>query len=292
MRSIPCFSNWRLVAALALMALLTACESKPAGRRYELEGRVVAVDSASRLISVAHQEVLGLMPAMTMPFPVGRNADWVFGKIAPGDHIHATLVMTDHVELQDISFTKGGDASGDGTSELRIPNAGDVVPDFRFVNQSGKTVRLADYRGRPLLLTFVYTRCPIPDYCPRMSNNFREILQKLQANPAMYAKSQVLTASIDPEFDTPKVLHAYGTQYAGTVDPQFQHWQFATASPEEVRKAADFFGMSYNTKDGQIVHNLRTVLIGADGKIVKVYSGNRWTADEVAHDYVAASVND
>jgi len=284
----PLFRNWQWMAALCVVALLAGCDTKPAGKHYELEGRVVAVDSTSRLVTIAHQEVAGLMPAMTMPFQVGRNDEWVFGNIAPGDHIHATLVMTDHAELQDISFTKSSETAGDGTSSLRIPDAGDAVPDFRLVNQSGKTITLADFRGRPLLLTFVYTRCPLPDYCPRMSNNFREILQKLQASPAAYEKAQLLTVSIDPEFDTPVVLQNYGQHFTGKLDPQFQHWQFATGSPQEVRKAADFFGMSYNTKDGQIIHNLRTVLIGADGRILKVYSGNRWATADVARDYAAA----
>ena len=274
---------------LALLLALAACEKKPEGKRYEIEGRVVSVDSASNLITVAHQEVAGLMPGMTMPFQVARSEDWVFGKIAPGDHIRATLVMTDHAELQSISFTKGSDTHGDGTTELRLPDVGDEVPDFRLVNQSGKTIELQQFRRRPLLLTFIYTRCPLPDYCPRMSRNFREILQQLQANPAVYAKTQLLSVSVDPEFDTPKVLHNYGESFAGQIDPKFQHWQFASGSAKDVRKAADFFGMSYNEKDGQIVHNLRTVLIGADGRVVKVYSGNQWTPADVARDYEAAA---
>ena len=284
----PYFRRRQWLAALCVVALLAGCDRKPTGKRYELEGRVAAVDSASRLITIVHQEVPGLMPAMTMPFQVGRNAEWVFGNISPGDHIHATLVVTDHTELQDISFTKGGDPTGDGTSHLRIPDAGDAVPDFRFVNQSGKTIQLHQFQGRPLLLTFVYTRCPLPDYCPHLSNNFREILQKLEASPAAYENAQLLTISIDPEFDTPVVLQNYGQHFTGKLDPQFQHWQFATGSPEEVRKTANFFGMSYNSKDGQITHNLRTVLVGADGRIVKVYSGNRWTPADVARDYAAA----
>jgi protein SCO1 len=272
-----------------LLLVLAACEKKPEGKRYEIEGRVVAVDSASRLLTVAHQEVAGMMPGMTMPFQVAHSEDWVFGKIAPGDHIHATLVMTDHAELQGISFTKGSDTTGDGTTDLRLPDVGDSVPNFRLVNQSGKTVELQQFRGRPLLLTFVYTRCPLPDYCPRMSSNFQKILQQLQANPRVYAKAQLLSVSIDPEFDTPKVLHDYGESFVRRIDPEFQHWQFASGSPKEVRRAADFFGMSYNEKEGQIVHNLRTVLIGADGKVAKVYSGNQWTPAEVSRDYAAAA---
>ena len=276
-----------MFSVAAAMLLLDGCNTKPAGKRYELEGRVVAVDSASRLITVAHHDVPGLMPAMTMPFQVAKSEDWIFGKIAPGDQIHAALVMTDHAELQDISFSQGSDSAGDGTSKLRIPEPGDVVPDFTFVNQSGKPVHMKQFAGKPLLLTFIYTRCPLPDFCLLMSNNFSEILRLLSATPAAYAKTQLLSISIDPEYDTPKVLQEYGERYAGKVDPKFQHWEFVTGSRDEIRKAADFFGLAYNTKDGQLVHALRTVLIGADGKIAKVYSGNRWTPEEVAKDFEA-----
>ncbi|HZM09770.1 MAG TPA: SCO family protein [Candidatus Limnocylindrales bacterium] len=266
-----------------------ACSKKPAGKRYELQGRVVAVDSGSREITVAHQDIPGLMPGMTMPFPIARDQDWVFGKIGPGDHIHATLVMTDHAELQDISFTQGSDTGSDGTSNLRIPEIGDDVPDFTLVNQFGKTIHLDQFRGKPLLLTFIYTRCPVPDFCLLMSNNFSAVLKELQKNPAVFAKAQLLSISIDPNYDTPIVLQSYGKRYVGDVDPGFHHWQFASGSPEEVRKAADFFGLSYNEKQGQIVHTLQTVVIGADGKIAKVYTGNQWKPDEVAAEYEAAA---
>jgi len=285
--------SWRSleVACLCVGLLLTgiACSKKPAGKRYELQGRVVAVDSGSREITVAHQDIPGLMPGMTMPFPIARDQDWVFGKIGPGDHIHATLVMTDHAELQDISFTQGSDTGSDGTSKLRIPEIGDDVPDFTLVNQFGKTIHLDQFRGKPLLLTFIYTRCPVPDFCLLMSNNFSAVLKELQKNPAVFAKAQLLSISIDPNYDTPIVLQSYGKRYVGDVDPGFHHWQFASGSPEEVRKAADFFGLSYNEKQGQVVHTLQTVVIGADGKIAKVYTGNQWKPDEVAAEYEAAA---
>jgi protein SCO1/2 len=272
-----------------LLFLQLGCEKKPAGKRYELEGRVVAVDSAGRILTVAHEDIAGLMPGMTMPFLVGRDEDWIFGKIAPGDHVHATLVMTDHAELQNISFTKSSDTESDGTSNLHMPVAGDRVPDFTFISQSGKRVQLKQSLGKPLLLTFIYTRCPVPDYCLLMSNNFSEILRELKASPGAFAQAQLLSISIDPTFDTPKVLHEYGSRYVGNIDPTFQHWQFVSGSPEEVRKAADFFGLSYNQKQGQIVHTLRTVLMGADGRIAKVYQGNQWKAADVVRDYADAA---
>ncbi len=285
-------SSGAAVATTALFCVavvLAGCAKKPAGKRYELQGRVVAVDSGSREITVAHEDIPGLMPGMTMPFQVAHDEDWIFGKIAPGDHIHATLVISEHAELQDISFTKTSDTESDGTSKVRIPQPGDVVPDFTFVNQSGKTVHLSQFRGKPLLLTFIYTRCPVPDFCLLMSNNFSEVLRELQATPT-FEKTQLMSISIDPEYDRPPVLREYGKRYAGNVDPNFEHWEFVTGTPQEIRRAADFFGLSYNQNQGQIVHTLRTVLIGADGKIVKVYSGNQWKPSEVVRDYVAAEV--
>ena len=278
------------ILLFSLIAILpSACSHRPPAKRYELDGRVVAVDVGARQLTVAHQAVPGLMGAMTMPFIVGKNDAWVFRAIAPGDQVHATLVVTDHAELQDINFSKGSDGAGDGTSQMHIPQPGEVVPDFTLVNQGGKTIQFKQFRGRPLLLTFIYTRCPFPDYCLRMSHNFAQVMQDLQKDPKVFANTQLLSISIDPEHDKPADLHRYGESSVGSVDPKFQHWQFASGSPDEVRKAADFFGLAYNSKDGQIVHNLSTALIGADGKVLKIYSGNGWKPQDVAADFEAAA---
>ena len=271
------------------MIAMLACAKKPPGKRYEVEGRVVGVDSAARTLTIAHKEVPELMPAMTMPFQVGQKDDWVFGKIAPGDQVHATLVISDHAELQDISFANSNAVPSDGTPAVRFPEAGDAVPDFAFVNQADKKIQLSQFRGKPVLLTFVYTRCPLPEFCLRMSNHFNEVLKRLKTEPAMYAKTQLLSISIDPEFDTPNVLREYGSPYVGEVDPKFEHWEFVSGSPKQIREAADFFGLSYDKQSGRIVHNLRTVLIGKDGTIVKLYTGNAWTPEEVAKDYEQAA---
>jgi protein SCO1 len=277
-----------LLVSLLLLVFLAACSSKPAGQRYELQGRVVAVDAGARQLTIAHHDIPGLMEGMTMPFQVSDKDTWVFKSIAPGDQVHATLVLTDHAELQDVTFTKGSETSSASTSALRIPQPGDEVPDFTLVNQSGKTIHFHQFRGKPLLLTFIYTRCPFPDYCPRLSNNFSQVMQQLQKNPKAFGEAQLLSISIDPEHDKSAALRGYGERYVGRVDPHFAHWQFASGSPEEVRKAADFFGLAYNPKDGQIVHGLVTVLIGKDGTVAKVYSGNDWKPEEVATDFVAA----
>jgi protein SCO1/2 len=250
---------------------------------------VVAVDTAAHELTVAHQDVPGLMKGMTMPFQVGTGSQWIFSHIAPGDMIHATLVLGDHAELDDVTFTEAAPAAGDGTSQMRLPEPGDEVPDFVLVNQNGKTIHFHQFRGKPLLLTFIYTQCPFPDFCVRMSSNFSQVLRDLQKDPKEFQQAQLLSISIDPEHDKPAVLRAYGETYVGRADPAFAHWQFASGSPEQVRNAADFFGLAYNRKEGQIVHGLRTVLIGKDGKVLKVYSGNEWKPADVAADFTAAS---
>ena len=271
--------------------LLAGCSHKAPGKQYELEGRVVAVDAANRQLTVAHKDIAGLMPGMTMPFVVSENDAWVFGKIAPGDQVHATLILGERAELQDISFSRGIDTPGDGTSQMHIPQPGDVVPDFTLTNQNGAAIHFHQFRGMPLLLTFIYTRCPFPDYCPRMSHNFAVVMQTLKNSPHDFDNAQLLSISIDPGHDRASDLRSYGERYVAQLDPKFQHWQFATGSPDEVRKTADFFGLAYNNKDGQIVHSLSTVLIGNDGKVVKVYSGGDWKPEQVAADYVTAAKN-
>ena len=278
----------RFLLILLLVLGLQSCSHQPVAKRYELQGRVVAVDSGTHQLTIAHQDIPGLMEGMTMPFTVSDKDTWVFKSIAPGDQVHATLVLSDHAELQDLTFTKGN-AQSDGTSALRIPQPGDEVPDFALVNQNGKAIHFQQFRGKPLLLTFIYTRCPFPDYCPRLSNNFAQIMQQLQKDPRTFGQAQLLSISIDPENDKPAALRSYGERYVGRIDPRFAHWEFASGSPEQVRKAADYFGLAYNQKDGQIVHGLVTVLIGKDGKVAKVYSGNDWKPDQVAADFMAAS---
>ncbi len=273
----------RALLAVAFILNTLACSKKPAEKRYELQGEVVAVDTDAHQITVAHQDVPGLMPGMTMPFLVSPKDEWVFGKIGPGDQIHATLVLGKTAELQDINFTKQTATPTAGTTAFHLPEIGEQVPDFSFVNQDGKRIHLAQFRGKPLLLTFVYTRCPLPDFCLRMSSNFSEVLKELHEDPKAFDQAQLLSISIDPEYDKPDVLRQYGKRYVGEVDPSFKHWQFASGSLEQVKNVADYFGLSYNQKSGQIVHSLSTVLIGPDGKVVKVYLGNEWKpADAVA----------
>ena len=238
----PSRSRLALLESIIALVLLAGCSRPPAAKRYELQGRVVAVDPAAHTLTVAHQDVPGLMKGMTMPFPGAWKRLGLPCDCAWRPHSN-TLVLSDHAELQDISFTKSSASAVDGTSALHIPQPGELVPNFALVNQDGRSIHLQQFQGKPLLLTFVYTRCPFPDYCLRMSSNFSQILQQLAKQPQVFARTQLLSISIDPKDDTPAVMRNYGARYVGQTDPNFRHWEFATGSPEQVRQAADFFGL-------------------------------------------------
>jgi protein SCO1 len=268
---------------LGVVLCASACHPKPAAseRRFPIEGRVVSADAATHTLTLDHHEIPGYMTAMTMGFTV-RDA-WVFNVVHPGDTVQATLVVGDDAYLENISVTESrGAADLSSTSPVHLPQKGETPPDFRFVNQDGRPIHLAQFRGEPLLITFIYSRCPLPNYCIRISNNFAEVAQTLQrSNPAAFAKLQMLSITLDPEFDDPKVLRAYGITYAASADPNLQHWSFATASPAEIRKAAEYFGLSYEKQNGQVIHNLRTALLDADGNIFELYLGNQWKPADV-----------
>jgi protein SCO1/2 len=195
------------------------------------------------------------------------------------------VVATDRAWLEGIVVTEEAKAQSGLTvdADSAGTSIGKEVPDFPLVNQDGKRVHLHQYRGKALLLTFIYTRCPLPNYCPLMSKNFAQILEQSEGDPKLSASTHLLSISIDAEYDKPAVLHAYGLACAGNPD-SFAHWEFASGSPEQVRNVAEFFGLKYWTDSGQIVHALVTALVGPDGKVVKVYRGNDWLPAEVLAD--------
>jgi len=265
-------------------------------KQYELKGKVVLVDKEQHQVTVAHEDIKDYMPAMTMPFVVAEEWWWVFEvPLVPGDHINATLVVDGAKSwLEDVVIAKEDSGAAPISGEGIGPKPGDEVPDYRLVNQDGKAIRLHDYHGKALLLTFIYTRCPDPDQCTLMSNNFATIDQELQKQPELYAKTHLLSISFDPEYDTPKVLRSYGAAFTGRYsDETFAHWEFASGSTDEVKGIAQYFGMRYyidtETGNQQAIHSLRTAVIGPDSKVVKVYRGNDWKPEDIINDLRAAA---
>ena len=295
-----------LLALSVLFLNLSSCQKhervrSPTEKHYDLKGKVVVVEKDKRLLTIAHEDIKDYMPSMTMPFTVGEASDWVFQaphEVVTGDQIAATLVVDGAKSwLEDIVLTKEtSDTTSITGSDGGGPKTGDEVPDYRLTNQDGKVIRIHDYKGKALLLTFIYTRCPDPNQCTLMSSNFASIDQDLQKQPDLYQKTHLLSISFDTEYDTPKVLRSYGAAYTGKYsDETFAHWEFATGSADEVKGIAQYFGMRYflDSSSGkeQVVHSLRTAVIAPDGKIVKVYRGNEWKPEEILKDLEAAVGN-
>jgi protein SCO1/2 len=286
-----------LLASTTFWGCRQQASPSPTEQRYDLKGTVVSVEKDKHLVTIAHEDVKDYMPAMTMPFTVGEQAAWVFApphEVGVGDQITATLIVDGARSwLEDIVLTKkSSETVSPVPGQALEAKAGDEVPNYRLLNQDGKAIRIHDYKGKTLLLTFIFTRCPDPDQCALMSDNFATVDQKLLEQPDLYRKTHLLSISFDPEFDTPKVLRSYGASYTGRyTEETFAHWEFASGSADEVKGIAQFFGLRYykDAQSGteQVVHSLRTAVIGPDSKIVKVYRGNDWKPDEVLSDLKA-----
>lgn len=283
------------ILLIGLIVIPSACRPRRSAneKRYPIRGKVVAVSPNERTITIAHEDIVGYMPAMTMPFKIKNEAD--LQMVKAGDQLTGTLVVDDLTSWVEIlSIIEGGPPLSQNADVPGEPKPGTAVPDFGLVDQDGKRIHLADYRGRTLLITFVYTRCPQPDQCTLMSNNFAAIDQALQKQPELYDKTHLLTISFDPDYDTPKVMRSYGASHTGRYsDETFQHWEFATGSKDEVKGVAQFFGLRYyhdtETDDEQVIHSLRTAIVGGDGKLLKLYRGNEWKPEEVLNELKALS---
>ena len=272
----------------------SSCHDSTAAKRYPFTGRVVSIDSVAESAIIDGDAVPGFMDAMPMPYKVKPAAS--LNHLLPGDSISADVVVVRKTDdapadywLENIKVIRHIDSShAAGSNSLHMPVPGEDVPDFSFTNQSGKRISLKQYRGNVMLVTFIYTRCPFPDFCPRVSSNFAEIYQQFGANPAL-AGTHLLSISFDPEHDTPKVLRDYGFSVAHThKSALFSRWEFAAPRAADLPKIADFFALTVKPEGGTITHNLSTAVIGPDGKIVKWYHGSDWQPSDLIKDAASA----
>jgi protein SCO1 len=271
-----------LAALFVLCAcIFVGCKSAPA-KHYPLAGVVISVDAGQKMITVKHGDIAGLMPAMTMTYQVADPKE--IATLQSGDTISGDLVVSENVgRLEKIVLISKGDGKTVPGTTQRIPAKGEEVPDFTLVNQDGKAIHLRDFEGKTLLVTFIYTRCPLPDYCPRMNENFRAVQKLLKDTPDAAKRVVFLSISFDPQHDTPSVLKHYGAIYRKSAPgEQAFEWQFAAPSEKDLSVVAQYFGLVYQPEEAQIVHSLSTTLIGPDGKIAEWYSGNDWSAQDVA----------
>jgi protein SCO1/2 len=287
-----------LVFSLLALIVLSGCHAgqqtpaqsgaSPHFKVYHLRGKVISTDAAKGEVTLAHEAIPGFMEAMTMPYKL-KDAS-ILGELHPGDVLTADLLVSQDpdadVLLDHIVVVAQAKPDYPPAVSYHVPAPGDPVPDFKLRNQDGRPIHLAQFRGRALVLTFIYTRCPSPEFCPRVTRTFAAIEKQLAASPALYAKTHLLSVSFDPAYDTPERLRSYGATYIGSnARNAFAHWEFAVPQKPVLAEMARFFdlGMSQNT-DSTITHTLSTTLIGPDGKVVRFYPGNEWTADQILAD--------
>ena len=273
--------------AVALVAALAGCSRGPEPREYELQGQILAMRPEAREVTIRHGDIRGFMPGMTMPFQV-NDLELLEGK-QPGDLVTATLVVGE-TEAHLSTLTRTGTAPLEAPIEVTASDApilmpGDMVPDQLLVDQDGVPTPISSLRGHRVALTFTYTRCPLPDFCPLMDRNFAAVQKVMRSMPNL-SDVRLISVSFDPEFDTPSVLK----KHAEALGADRAVWRFVTATPEEIVTLTRRFGVHVE-RDAQasidITHNLRTAVIGADGRVVKVYSGTDWKPQQLVADLQA-----
>jgi protein SCO1/2 len=301
---------WPLLAVLAVSltvagSVLVACNRDsraPAPRSsgsqaqegYPVRGTVVSSDPATGELKLQHGAVPGLMGAMTMSYRLQDPS--ALSEVHPGDVITATIVSGagsegQDMQLKDIDVIAQAKPDYVPAVQYHVPAAGDPVPDFRLLNQSDRSIDLKQFRGKVVVMTFIYTRCPLSDYCVRMSHNFAEIDKALQADPKLFADTHLLSVSFDPAYDTPRVLKSYGEAYTGRyVKETFEHWDFAAPPAAELPKVEQYFDVGVTpAKNGTLQHSLSTVVLGKDGKVVAFWPTNDWTVADVMSKIRAAA---
>jgi protein SCO1/2 len=303
---------WLCILAAGALLFAASCTREPADNTppakapdtsgnstqvFQVKGVVVGLDADGRNVKIKHEEIPGYMGAMTMLFEA-RPTNELSGLTA-GDAISFRMSVTETDgwidQIQKLNATPVTNTLPT-TGPVRVVrdveplNAGDMMPDYHFTNQLGQAVSLSQFRGQALAITFIFTRCPFPTFCPLMSRNFEEVQKKLLAQPGSPTNWHLLTITFDPEYDTPPRLKGYAKQY--NADPS--HWSFLTGALIDITAIAEQCGLLFwREGDGvNISHNLRTAVLDTQGRVQKILPENKWTGEELAAEISkAAQVN-
>ena len=280
------FAFWLAVAAVSAASCARSDE-----RHFVLQGQILSIAANRHEATIKHEDIQGLMPAMTMPYRV--REPMLLDGLAPGDLIKARLVLIANDAYLD-QVLKTGQApleqppaeAPSASAGFELLSPGQPVPNVALVDQDGRRREFDAFKGRTVVLTFIYTRCPMPTFCPLMDRNFAAVQRKLKDDPTLAAVRngvQLVSISFDPITDTPPVLKKHASALG--ADPKT--WAFLTGDRDEVDKFASRFGVSVarSLSDARdITHNLRTAIIDPSGRLVKVYTGNEWTPDQLLAD--------
>ena len=263
------------VVCLAVSA--AACRNAPTTKSYPFTGQVLAVHPDRQQITIKHEDILNFMPSMTMSFPVA-SAALLQGR-EPGELVTGVLEVTDSVgRLTALERTGFSPLPADSNAVAMAGNlleVGEVAPDAALIDSDDRRRSFSEWRGAVTMLTFIYTRCPLPNFCPLMDRHFASLQKEITGDPQLAGKVRLVSVSFDPEHDTPKVLNAHAARLG--ANPAV--WTFLTGDRVTVDRFAARFGVGLvrPADVNEITHNLRTVLLDAEGRLIKVYSGSEWT---------------
>ena len=266
-------------------SLMASCTRRTPPREYRLQGQVLAVRAERHEIVIRHGDIENFMPGMTMPFRV-KEQRWLEAA-SSGDIVDATLVVQDgDAWLSRVTRTGRREPL---PADVAMPHRmepplepGGAVPEAAFIDQDGRTLQTASLRGTPWALTFVYTRCPLPTFCPALEQRFGTAQRAIARDPQLKGV-QLVSVSIDPAFDRPPVLKAHAERR--DVDPRI--WRLVTGDTETVDRFGERFGLTVVRGAGRpedFVHSMKTAVIGADGRVRRIYSGADWAAEELVRE--------
>ena len=302
MKWFPWLTKVFMAAALALglvgckpAASATATGGSSAAetpREYSVRGVVRRVEPERRSVVVKHEEIPGFMPAMTMPFDVKEPKE--LNGLKPGDQISFRMLVTTNDGWIDRIQVVGSDTNAVATpppvritSSVPLLEAGSLLPDYTLTNELGRVIRLSEFRGQVLAFTFIFTRCPYPDFCPRMTDLFARAQKHLAGEPDAPKNVRFLSISFDPEHDTPELLRAYAERH--NYDPS--RWTLATGAWDQLEPLTGHFGLIFgrDVPPEKMEHNLRTVVVRPSGKIQAILPSNEWQSEDLIREIRAAA---
>lgn len=274
--------SWIQPLYLFSFLLATACDSGPKEVTYEIHGQVVSIYSEKHEVTLKHEEIAGFMPSMTMPISV-KDVRILVG-IVPGDLVVGTLVVTESESylsvLEKVGVSDLENPISHTPSGVRLVRTGESVPTVSLVDQDLKERKFNDFYGYPFALTFIYTRCPLPDYCPLMDRNFVAVQSAILDGKRLSADTKLLSITFDPEYDTPEILKGHAAKLG--ADPAV--WSFLTGEQKQIVHLGEQFGITI-VREGDnsldITHSLRTIVVDREGKVAKIIHGNTWAPNSL-----------
>jgi protein SCO1/2 len=266
------------------MLLCLGCgRSDEGGRHFDVRGVVRGISPDRTTLDIQHEDIPDYMPTMTMPFLVRDQKEIADLKLGDAISFRMTVTKKDFwidrvkkVRREEVAVRDPKPKSTPDSQSARLKE-GDAMPAFSLMDQSGKPVSADTFRGQPLVLTFVFTRCAVPNFCPLMTSHFSELQNLIKGEGGAAAKTHLLSVTLDPAFDTPEILKQYGAH--SNEDPNV--WNLVTGDPKQIDALTAAFSVYRQTESGVLSHGLATALVDPNGKIVKIWRGNAWTAEEV-----------